>query len=198
MPEFLEVLGRQRACRSFRDEPVDDEVMSRVLWAATRAPSAENRQPWAFVVVRDPQIRGALGELTRRAWESGGRAHSVGRLSERLLAEVDEGAMGGLAAAPVTVVVCADTTATHPAAIPASVFPAVQNLLLAATAEGLGSVLTTLALRHADEVSDLLDLPETVTPMAIIPLGWPARPLGVARRRPLEDVVHRERYGTPW
>jgi nitroreductase len=198
MPEFLDVVGRQRACRTFRDEPVGDEVLSRVLWASTRAPSAENRQPWVFVVVREPETREALGVLTRRAWEAGGRAHSVGRLSERLLADVDQGALGGLAAAPVTVVVCADTAATHPAAIPASVFPAVQNLLLAATAEGLGSVLTTLALRHADEVSSLLGLPDAVTPMAVIPLGWPSRPLGEARRRPLEEVVHRERFGTPW
>jgi nitroreductase len=198
MPEFFEVVGQQRACRSFLDQPVDDECLTRVLAAATRAPSAENRQPWVFVVVRDKTTREAIGELIRRAWEGGGRSHSEGRLSAPLLADVDRGARGGVAAAPVLVVVGADTERAHPATVPSSIFPAVQNLLLAATAEGLGSVLTTLAVRYADEMAALLDLPSTVTPMAVIPLGWPAQPQGTARRRPLEEVAFRERFGAPW
>jgi nitroreductase len=198
MPEFAQVVGAQRACRAFGPEPVDDAVLERVLWAATRAPSAENRQPWVFVVVRRAERRHAIGALIRRAWDEGGRQHSEGRLPERLLAEVDQGATGGLAGAPVHVVVGADTARAHPATLASSVFPAVQNLLLAATAEGLGSVLTTLALRHADELAALLELAPTVTPMAVVPLGWPARPLGEARRRPLAEVAHRESFGTPW
>jgi nitroreductase len=198
MPEFFEVVGQQRACRAFLDQPVDDETLTRVLTAATRAPSAENRQPWVFVVVRDGATRRAIGELIRRAWEGGGRAHSEGRLSEPLLADVDRGALGGVAAAPVLVVVGADTERAHPATLPSSVFPAVQNLLLAATAEGLGSVLTTLALRYADEMASLLDLPPTVTPMAVIPLGWPVHRLGPARRRARGEVAYRERFGASW
>lgn len=195
---FFEVVGAQRACRTFADRPVDDAVVERLLWAATRAPSAENRQPWVFVVVRDAAVRAALADFARRAWEDGGRAWSAPRLSEGLLADVERGVGGGLGAAPVVVVVGADTERAHPATLGASVFPAVQNLLLAATALGLGSVLTTLALRHGDEVAALLSLPASVTPMAVVPLGWPAAPLGGARRRPLGEVAHRERYGTPW
>lgn len=198
MADFFDVVRAQRACRSFAERAVDDEILERLLWAATRAPSAENRQPWAFVVVRDDETRRALADLTRRTWEEGGREHSVGRLSDRLLAEVDHGAREGIGGAPVMIVVCGDTGRGHAAALPASVFPALQNLLLAATAEGLGSVLTTLALVHADEVADVLGLPEEVRPMALIPLGWPAAAQGEARRRPLSEVAHRDRYGRGW
>ena len=77
--------------------------------------------------------------------------------------------------------------------LPASVFPAVQNLLLAATALGLGSALTTLALQRAAEVRSLLGLPAHVRPMAIVPLGWPSAPVGPPRRRP--PRIHHDRYG---
>ena len=192
---FFDVVARQRACRAFADAAVPEELLARVLDAATRAPSAENRQPWVFVVVRDGAMRRELGRLTRQAWEEGGRAHSEGRLSPRLLDEVDRGAMGGVSAAPVLVVVGADTERCHPATIGSSVFPAVQNLLLAATALGLGSALTTLATRYTDELRRLLALPDSVVPVALVPLGWPARPLGPSRREPLETKVHDERYG---
>lgn len=198
MVDFYDVVRAQRACRSFAEKPVDDAVIEKLLWAATRAPSAENRQPWVFVVVRDAETRGALAELTRRAWEEGGREHSVGRLPDRLLAEVDEGARTGLAGAPVMVVVCGDATRGHAASMPASVFPALQNLLLAATAEGLGSVLTTLALVHGKEVAQLLGLPEDVRAMAVVPLGWPAHPQREGKRRPLSEVAHRDHFGRGW
>jgi nitroreductase len=194
---FFDVVARQRSCRSFADEPVDDELVARVLRAATMAPSAENRQPWVFVVVRDKPTRAEVGRLNRMAWEGGARVHSEGRLTPHLLAEVERGAMGGIAAAPVLVVVGADTERCHPAAIGASVFPAVQNLLLAATALGLGSALTTLATVLAHDLRRLLDLPGTVTPVAVVPLGWPATPLGPPRREQLAGKVHAERYGRP-
>ncbi len=198
MAELMTVVGAQRACREFRPDPLEDELVERLLWAATRAPSAENRQPWVFVVVRDPAQRKGIGALTQRAWEEGGRAHSEGRLAPALLAEVDRGATGGVATAPVLVVVCADTARTPAAVVPASIFPAVQNLLLAATALGLGSALTTLPLVHGGELGDLLALPEAVRPMAVVPIGWPSHPLGPPRRRPVSEVAHHDRYGNPW
>lgn len=198
MPEFFNVVHHQRACREFSDRPVPDDMVERLLEAAVRAPSAENRQPWVFVVVRDPAVRRAIGDLTRRAWREGGRAHSEGRLPPRLLAEVDRGAEGGIASAPVIVVVGGDTTLCLPQTLSSSVYPAVQNLLLAATALGLGSAMTTLALRFAEDLRHLTGLPAHVTPMAVVPIGWPARRLGPPRRLPLAARVHRERYGVPW
>src|SRR5271154_4147034 len=92
MADFFEVVHRQRACRAFATDPVDDDLVERVLRAATFAPSAENRQPWVFVVVRHAERRAAIGDLNRRAWEGGARAHSEGRLTPSLLDDVDQGA----------------------------------------------------------------------------------------------------------
>lgn len=198
MRDFFDVARGQRACRSFRPDPLDDDTLALVLEAATFAPSAENRQPWVFVVVRDPMRRAAIGELTRRAWESGGRSHSEGRLGASLLADVDRGAGGEVAAAPVLVVVGGDTRAVDRRVLEASVFPATQNLLLAAGALGLGSALTTLPLMFGDELARLVGFPIEVRPMAVIPLGWPARPLGPPRRAPLGEKAHRESFGSAW
>jgi nitroreductase len=198
MDDFFEVAHRQRACRAFRDEPVPDDVVERVIDAATFAPSAENRQPWVFVVVRDAERRAAIGDLTRRAWEGGGRAHSEGRLPPALLADVDAGARGGVAGAPVLVVVGGDSRLGDPRVLGASIFPCVQNLLLAATALGLGSSLTTLPLVFGDELASVVGLPPGVQAMAVIPLGWPAKPLARPRREPVASKIHRERYGVHW
>ncbi|TML63603.1 MAG: nitroreductase [Actinobacteria bacterium] len=196
--DLFDAVRRQRACRRFSAEPVADELVEQVLEAATFAPSAENRQPWVFVVVRDAETRAAIGDLTRRAWRGGARQHSEGRLEPRLLADVDAGAEGGVSGAPVLVVVGGDAAIAVEAALPSSIFPAVQNLLLAATALGLGSALTTLTTGLAHELAELVALPDHVRPMAVIPLGHPARPLGPPRREPVTSKTHRERYGGRW
>jgi nitroreductase len=196
--DVFEVVHRQRACRTFSDAPVEDDIVERVLDAATFAPSAENRQPWVFVVVRDDDRRSAIGALTRQAWEGGGRVHSESRLAPGLLSDVEIGAQGGVAGAPVLVVVAGDTRLGDRRVLEASVFPAIQNLLLAATALGLGSSLTTLPLVFGRDLAAIAALPAEVIPMAVIPLGWPARPLSPPRRLPLSDKAHRETFGTPW
>jgi nitroreductase len=196
--EFFDVVLHQRACRSFTDQPVADDLVELCLRAATHAPSAENRQPWVFVVVKEAELRASVGDLTRRAWHGGGRQHSEGRLAPAFLAEVSRGAEGGIEAAPVTVVVGGDADIGLESTLPASVFPAIQNLLLAATALGLGSAMTTLATVFGQELGELLALPPSVRPMAVVPIGWPAQPLGPPRRLPLSERAHRDRYGRPW
>ena len=198
MPDFFKVVHAQRAARSFLPDDVDDETVTRILTAATHAPSAENSQPFVFVVVRDPALRLTIGDLTARIWQGGARALEEDRLSPALLADVDRGAMGGVAAAPVLVVVCGDTRLTSPQAIESSVFPAVQNMLLAAQALGLGSTLTTLPVVAGDALTRPLGLPPEVVPLAVVPLGHLAKPLGPPRRRPLSEKAHRDRYGTPF
>jgi nitroreductase len=198
MPDFFDVVHTQRAARSFLPDDVDDATVARILTAATHAPSAENSQPFIFVVVRDPALRAAIGALTARLWEGGARALEEERLSPAFLREVDLGATGGIAGAPVLVVVCGDTRLTYAKAMGASVFPAVQNLLLSAHALGLGSTLTTLPALGGDELSALLDLPPEVVPVAVVPLGHlPAR-LGPPRRQALPEKAHLNRYGTPF
>jgi nitroreductase len=196
--DLFAIVHSQRACRAFSDDPVEDDLVARVLDAATFAPSAENRQPWEFVVVRDAQTRSRLGDLTRRAWEAGGRDFASTRLDAKLMSDVDAGATGGVAAAPVMIVVCADTDRGLVQTVPSSIFPATQNLLLAATALGLGSALTTITTAFAAEMRVLLGLPEHVVPVAVVPIGRPARALGPPRREPFATHTHRERYGTRW
>lgn len=198
VPDFFDVVHTQRAARAFLPDDIDDETVARVLTAATHAPSAENSQPFVFVVVRDPEVRNSIGELTARIWTSGARAYEEGRLSPAFLADVDRGATGGIAAAPVLVVVCGDTRLTVEAALPSSIFPAVQNLLLAAHALGLGSTLTTLPVVAGGELSALLELPPEVVPLAVVPLGRLPKALGPPRRQPLSEKTHLNRYGTPF
>jgi nitroreductase len=196
--DLFAVVSRQRACREFSADAVTDDDLAPLLEAATHAPSAENRQPWEFVIVRDAGARATIGDLTQRAWEAYGRPFSETRLSPALLADVDRGATGGLAGAPVHVVVCADLERGLEVTIGSSLFPAIQNLLLAATAVGLGSALTTLTTTFAKELTALLALPAHVVPVAVVPLGWPARPLGKPRREPFATHTHRDRYGEAW
>jgi nitroreductase len=197
--DFFDVASRQRAHRSFdADEPVSEAIVAKVLTAATWAPSAENKQPWEFVVVRNADLRARIGDLTARAWTQGGRAFSEQRLTPAMLADVDRGATGGIAAAPVLVIVCADTQRGLETTVPSSIYPAVQNLLLAATALGLGSALTTITTAFRAELQELLGLPDHVWPMAVIPLGRPARTLGPPRREPFGAHTHRDRYDEPW
>jgi nitroreductase len=195
---FFEVVLGQRACRQFSDEPVGDDLVEQCLRAATHAPSAENRQPWVFVVARRPEVRAGIAELTREVWQDAARQSSLGRLSDDLFDDVDRGAATGMASAPVIIVVCGDTALGLEVTLPSSVYLATQNLLLSAAALGLGSAMTTLATIYGDRLRQLLELPGTVKPMAVVPLGWPDRPLGPPRRLPLEARVHRDRYGQPW
>jgi nitroreductase len=197
--DLFDVIHHQRACRRYAERAVTDDVIGSVLDAATYAPSAENRQPWQFVVVRDEVTRAALLDLAAKAWESGGRAFSEERLPPRLLADVDQGiGGGGFRTAPVLVVVAADTQRSLAATVPSSIFPATQNLLLAATALGLGSALTTISLGFTAEIQALLDLPEHVVPQAVVPLGYPLRPLGPPAREPFATHTHRDRWGNAW
>jgi nitroreductase len=194
--EFFAVVTSQRACRTFAPDPVPDGALERMLEAATHAPSAENSQPWVFVVVHDAAVRERLGAIACRQWEQGGRDHAASRLTPRLLAEVDASVATGFGGAPVIVVVGGDTTTGTPRrALPSSVFPAVQNLLLAAAALGYGSALTTLASYAPDDVRDAVGLPDHVEPLAVVPIGRPARPLGRPRRAPVAEKAHRDRYG---
>jgi nitroreductase len=95
-------------------------------------------------------------------------------------------------------VVAADTERCLEATVASSTFPAVQNLLLAAGALGLGSALTTLTTAFGAELRDAVGLPEHVRPVAVVPLGRPRGPLGPPRREPVAEHTHRERYGQGW
>ena len=195
MAEFFDIVLGQRAYRELKPDAVPEDLILRVLEAATHAPSEENHQPWEFVVVRDEATRREIGRVTQGIWDAFGREYARGQLTPKFFQAVDAWATGGLAAAPVHVVVCGNTERTPEPQLPSSIFPAVQNLLLAAVALGLGSLMSTLSVTDRAAFAPVLGLPDHIVPMALVPLGWPARTLGPARREPVEAHLHWERWG---
>jgi nitroreductase len=199
-----EAMSTQRAIRRLRDDPVDDELVLECLEFATRAPTGGNRQGWEFVVVRDPEVLHQLARLNRQAW-------SVYRRIQHRNAARDGAASKIVAAVqwqadhfeevPVVVVACLHGRPPlfGPPVLATSwygsIYPAVQNLLLAARAAGLGAALMTLPLWSVRLARRTLGLPRTVTPVAVVPLGWPRGRYGPTTRRPVEDLVHLDRYG---
>lgn len=202
MGELLAGIAAQRACRRFdpSGEVLDSDV-ERMLDAAVHAPSAENTQPWTFIVVRDEQSRELLAAWWTETWNAGGGDFVKQSVEDKVLvADLEYGfAKGGFAAAPVVVVVCADTERVPEMYAPSSIYPAVQNLLLAANDLGYGSCLTTgLTTFGIDRVRELLELPESVIPMAAVYVGLPLKKLSPPRRRPATSVTYRERHGSSW
>jgi nitroreductase len=199
--DLFSVIHAQRACRHF--DPlgaVPDTDIERMLDAAVHAPSAENTQPWSFIVIRDEQTRIDLAAWWTEMWNAGGHEYARQVASEAMYANL-ENAFGpaGFVAAPVVVVVLLDSERVSEAFAHSSIYPAVQNLLLAANALGYGSCLTTgLTLFGAERVRERLGLPEKINPMAAVYIGKPAKPLQPPRRRPATEVTYRERYDEPW
>jgi len=188
LDDFEELAATQRAVRHFAERPVEDAIVERVLRVATRAPSARNIQPWRFIVIRDGATKAALGKIFD---ELGQQFYGAGAPDRMPWAEV-----------PVLIAICSENPfgagEAGATALGASIFPAVQNLLLAAHAAGLGAVLTTRWKAREAELRPILGLPEGVAVHAIVPLGWPLAKPGRNRRRPVREVAYRERFGTPW
>jgi nitroreductase len=202
-----------RMMRRFSDEPVSDDDVWACLRAAVQAPSGGNIQPYQFLVVTDPDTRAALGAIYLKAWQRYRPAveaatppfkdEGAARRHARNVAVSDELAHK-LGSVPVHVLVLAPrismelTDGDGPmdvGTVHASVYPAVQNLILAARARGLGTCLTTVYKIHEEEVLELLGIPDRYEVAALLPLGHPTGNWGVAARRPAEKLTSWERFG---
>lgn len=211
--DLYEGIITTRAMRRFSDEPIDRDELEAILRAAQQGPSGGNIQPWQFVVVTDPDLRSDLGAIYGRAYR---------RYEAALLASLpphrDDAAEAAwnrtltasrhladhVGEAPAIVLVLMpdiDMTLTDdegPIDIGppyASVYPAVQNLLLAARSMGIGGALTTVHRVRQDEVRSLLGIPDRFQTVALVPLGRPTGRFGIAPRRPVESVTHWNRFG---
>jgi nitroreductase len=213
MTELYEGLLTTRAMRRFTDEPVTDEQIWACLRAAVQAPSGGNIQPYQFLVVTDADLRRELGRIYLAAWNRYAPAvaavtppakdDEAARRHERNVAASDELARS-LGDVPVHVLVLMprismavsddegemDVGPTY-----ASVYPAVQNFVLAARAQGLGTVLTTVYRIREDEVRELLGVPDRYEVVALLPLGHPKGRWGRAPRRPAESLTSWNRFG---
>ncbi len=202
-----EAMRTQRAIRRLKTDPVDDALVLRLLDLAIRAPSGSNAQNWQFVVVRDAEVKRRLGRLNRTAWTLyGGIGRRLARGDDKMLRIIDavEWQADHFEEIPVIVVACLrGQRLPFPIPVPAmaqtsyygSIYPAVQNLLLAARAAGLGAALITLPLWSHFLARRALGLPWNVSPCAVVPMGWPRGRYGPTTRRPVGELVHLDRFG---
>lgn len=198
--ELLEAIYTLRAMRRLKTDPVPEEMVWKVLDAAIRAPSGGNQQPWNFIVVTDPEKKRKIGEWYLDGWSKSyaGPARDA-MLANPAMARTYRSAdhlANHIAEVPVLIfaTVRVGQTAATSGAGP-NIFPAVQNLMLAAREIGLGTTLTTLHRTHDQEVKDLLGIPDGVEALAMIPLGWPKGKFGSGPRRPVEDVTFWDSWG---
>jgi nitroreductase len=202
-----QAITTQRALRRLSAEPVSDALVLRLIELALKAPTGSNAQGWEWIVVRDPAVKAKLARQNRRAFRIygaiGRRATATDPKMARVLDAVQWQA-DHFEDIPVVIVACLrgprlgfpNLAATS---YYGSIFPSVQNLLLAARAVGLGAALITLPLWSTFAARRILGLPWNVTPCAVIPLGWPTGRYGPTTRRPVGEVVSLDRFGNrPW
>ena len=195
--DLFEAIDTQRGIRRFKPDPVPDELITRLLQAAIKAPSGGVRQGWSFIVIRDPETKRKIGELYRTGDRFAitpdltGQVRRVYGAAQYLEDHIED--------VPVFILACiqANENSSFPGA---SIYPAVQNILLAARGLGLGSCLTTRQMRFEDEIKQLLNIPEDVATAALLPIGFPAEGVryGPTRRKALEEVAFDESWGENW
>jgi nitroreductase len=216
----FEAIHTARALRRFKPDPIPDQLIAKVLDAAIRAPSAGNGQNWLFLVVKDPEQRRRLGEIYRRAgamvasfYQQTGRPEHMTAEQHEKLATSGRYLHEHLADAPVILVACLklETSSdvlinlpreaqlammnSFPWMAGASIYPAVQNVMLACRAVGLGACVTTNHMQFEDEVKSVLGLPAEYRTFALLPIGYPINKFGPVNRRPLDEVVVIDRFG---
>ena len=207
---LLEGLSTTRSIRRFWPDPIPDDLLRTVLEAATWAPSGSNTQNWRLLVIRDPEQRRQIGEIYRKGF-------FTFYPRERLEAEADPSRQRIMTGAvyladtlgtepPVLVMFCQNSprgeslnspSGRNPWTRGSSIYLAVQNLLLAARASGLGGCLTTVHLFYEAEAKAVLGIPEYVDTFALVPLGYPRDRFGPLRRKPVEDVTFLDTWGAP-
>jgi nitroreductase len=208
---LLEAMMTQRAVRRVLPHPVDDAVVLKCIELALRAPTGANGQNWEFIVVKDRRVKEKLARRYRQAWSIyygaiirrvAARDESMAKTARAVQWQVDH-----FTDIPVLVVACLRLGAREgrvpylpmPQAVASgyfgSIYPSVQNLLLAARAIGLAASLITLPLWSVTSARRILNLPLSVTPCCIVPLGWPRGRYGPTTRKPVEQVTHLNAYG---
>lgn len=216
MTGLYEVMSTLRAVRKLRPDPIPDDVLRRVLQAACWAPTGGNVQPWRVVVVTDPERKRALQDVYRPEWQrySAGFLEALSGLPPDEFARWERVAAAGdhladhLHETPAILVFCADPASMaitdakldRPSLVGGgSVYPAVQNAMLACVEEGLGCTLTTLHCLREAEVKAALDIPDEWATVAMVPIGYPVgRGHGPITRRPPEEMAFRDSFGSPW
>jgi nitroreductase len=204
-PNLFEIIATTRSMRRLKPDPVPAALIRKILEAGVSAPSGGNMQRWRFIVIRDPKIKQTVGAYYKRTWDevvapryhAGEPAPGTSRERFQRLLDAAEYLAAHIHEAPVWIVPCLEG-ATPTRTSGSSIYPAVQNILLAARALGLGATLTTLYLNFEKEVEAALGLPADWHSYALIPIGYPMGRFGPVRRIALSDVVYEDRWGQPF
>src|SRR6266849_5887004 len=205
--DIFDIIHTTRAMRRLKPDPVPDELIRKILEAGIAAANGGNRQTWRFLVLKDRAVKERVQHFYKRAFDEvvGPRylssAPPPGVTPVRYLRQhaAVEYLTDHFHEAPVWIVACLDTgTATPTRSSGASIYPAVQNMLLAARALGLGATLTTRHLLHEKEAEAALGLPPGVHSYAIIPIGYPMGNFGPVGRGPLKEIVYQDQWGAPY
>jgi nitroreductase len=204
--KLFDIIQSTRAMRRLKPDPVPDALIAKILQAGSCAPNGGNIQRWRFLVIKDTAIKKAVQVWYKRALDEvvGPRyrtsAPPPGATKEGY--ERQHGAVEYLTdhfhEAPVWIVPCIEDKAPQTRGSGASIYPAVQNMLLAARALGLGATLTNRHLHYEKETQAAMGLPPNVHSYAIIPIGWPMGNFGPVKRGPLADFVYQDKWGQPY
>ena len=203
--DLFEIIRTTRSMRRLKPDPVPDGLIRQILEAGTCAANGGNMQTWRFLVVTDPGVKQTVGALYKKVWDeqAGPRyragAPAPGQSKEKFDRMIDaaQHLADHIHEAPVWIVPCGPAGARTRSS-GSSVYPAVQNMLLAIRALGLGSTLTTRHLRFEKETEAALGLPPNVHSYAILPIGWPMGKFGPTGRGKLSDFVYLDNWGEPY
>ena len=207
MNDVFEIMQTTRAMRRLKPDPVPDALIQRILQAGVGAANGGNFQRWRFLVIKDSAVKKAVQLFYKRAFDEvvgpryASSAPPPGVTAERYARQhhAVEYLTEHFHEAPVWIVACIDEGTAKPTRWSgASIYPAVQNMLLAARALGLGSTLTTRHLLFEREAEAAMGLPEGVHSYAILPIGYPMGNFGPVGRTTLGDVVFSEKWGQPY
>jgi nitroreductase len=209
--DMLDGIATTRAIRRYRPDPIPEDDLAAMLWHATRAPSGSNRQPTRFLVLRDgPRAREAkavLGRAFREGWGLKRSDHDFDKGSgadpsspKARSARAMQSFVDRFEQTPVVVLACIQRWRRPHISEGGSVYPACQNLLLAARALGYGGVLSMWHSYVEDELRAVLTIPDEVVLAATVTLGVPEGRHGPVRRLPLREVVYDDEWGAdaPW
>lgn len=195
-----DVIYTQRAIRYWQDKPVPRDLLEKVIEAASKAPSGSNLQPWVFIVIDDPAVKGKLGDALNAIYEGGplkdmiAQGQQVEDKGPRLMMKGAEAFFSGLAKAPAIIIPCLHQLASptpDPTSLEAgsSIYMAVQNLMLSARALGLGTVMTTAHVLINDALREAARIPDDAYPVALIPIGYPDANFGPTNRKGLDEIL---------
>jgi nitroreductase len=192
--DFCEVVVKRRSIRKFKEERVPERVLSKVLDAGRWAPSAGNCQPWRFIVVTDSDVKQNLAkiftEFSRKAW-----AEFSPERARYLAARGGSWNKSGMARVPVLVVVCYDPELMKDELVLGSAWCAIENVLLAATAEGLGSCIYTFyGVEEENLLKEMLQVPEKYRIATVIQLGYSAVEPPTPSRKALNEIVSYQHF----